>query len=85
MTKYLLVFHGGGMPASEEEAAAVTDAWMKWFTNYSPTEPMGPQAYQTGLSMQVAIALENFRDVKNATLQGYWANEYSDAARNITR
>jgi hypothetical protein len=31
MTKYLLVFHGGGMPTSEEEAAAVTDAWMSWY------------------------------------------------------
>ncbi|MGE0501048.1 MAG: YciI family protein [Rhizobiaceae bacterium] len=32
MTKYLLVYHGGGqMPASEEEGKKVMQAWMAWF------------------------------------------------------
>ena len=31
MANFLLVYHGGSMPASEEEAAAVTAAWMGWY------------------------------------------------------
>ncbi len=30
MAKYLFVYHGGGMPESEEEAAKVMQAWMDW-------------------------------------------------------
>ena len=31
MAKYLFVYHGGGHPASKEEAAKVMAAWGKWF------------------------------------------------------
>lgn len=31
MPKYLLAYHGGGMPESEKEQAKVMAAWMKWF------------------------------------------------------
>ena len=31
MAKYLLVYHGGGMPDSEEESAKVMAAWGAWF------------------------------------------------------
>jgi hypothetical protein len=31
MAKYLLVYHGGGHPASEAEVKQVMDAWGKWF------------------------------------------------------
>jgi len=30
MTKYLLGYHGGGMPATPEEGARIMDAWNKW-------------------------------------------------------
>ena len=30
MTKYLLSYHGGGMPESEEEGAKVMAAWGTW-------------------------------------------------------
>ena len=31
MTNYLLLYSGGSMPESEEERAAVTQAWTNWF------------------------------------------------------
>ena len=31
MANYLLLYSGGGMPASEAERAAVTQAWVAWF------------------------------------------------------
>jgi len=30
MTKYLLGYHGGGMPATPEEGQKITAAWMAW-------------------------------------------------------
>jgi hypothetical protein len=30
MAKYLFVYHGGSHPETEEEVAAVLDAWGKW-------------------------------------------------------
>ena len=31
MANYLLVFHGGSMPESQEEGAKVMQAWTDWF------------------------------------------------------
>jgi hypothetical protein len=31
MPNYVLVYHGGGMPESEEEGQRIMAAWMKWF------------------------------------------------------
>ncbi len=31
MAKYLLVYHGGGMPETEEERGRLMGAWEKWF------------------------------------------------------
>jgi hypothetical protein len=33
MTTYLLAYHGGSMPESEAEQAAVMAAWGDWFTS----------------------------------------------------
>lgn len=33
MANYLLVYHGGSMPQSEEEGARVMKAWTDWFTS----------------------------------------------------
>ena len=36
MAKYLLVYHGGGMPEGEEAQAKVMAAWGTWFQNLGP-------------------------------------------------
>ena len=33
MAKYVLVYVGGGMPATEAETAAVMKAWGDWYTS----------------------------------------------------
>ena len=33
MAKYVFVYHGGGAPESEEEGAAVTQAWTEWLAS----------------------------------------------------
>ena len=33
MAKYLFVYHGGSQPETEEEQAAVMDAWGNWFAS----------------------------------------------------
>lgn len=48
MTNYLLLYSGGGMPATEAEQKAVVQAWMVWFGKLgsalvdggNPTSPM---------------------------------------------
>jgi hypothetical protein len=32
MAKYVLLYHGGGMPETEAETAAVMKAWGDWYT-----------------------------------------------------
>ena len=46
MTKYLLLFHGGTMPASPEDGAKVMKDWTDWFTRLGdavvdPGSPIG--------------------------------------------
>ncbi len=36
MTKYLFVYHGGGMPATPEEQAQVMNQWGQWFGGMGP-------------------------------------------------
>jgi hypothetical protein len=36
MAKYLLVYHGGGMPEGEAAQAEVMAAWGTWFQNLGP-------------------------------------------------
>lgn len=44
MAKYALVFHGGGMPETEEESAAVMAAWGVWMEGLGAalTDPGNP-------------------------------------------
>ena len=44
MAKYALVFHGGSMPETEEEGAAVMAAWGAWMEGLGPalTDPGNP-------------------------------------------
>lgn len=44
MTKYLLSYHGGGMPESEEEGAKVMVAWGAWMEQVGAgmTDPGAP-------------------------------------------
>jgi hypothetical protein len=46
MAKYLLAYHGGGMPESEEEGARVMAAWARWYEELGaavvdPGNPVG--------------------------------------------
>ncbi|HYT29792.1 MAG TPA: hypothetical protein VEN82_03375 [Actinomycetota bacterium] len=46
MPKYLLAFHGGGMPETEEEQAKVMAAWGQWYQTLGaavvdPGNPVG--------------------------------------------
>ncbi len=53
-----------------------TEAWMKWFQNLDCGTSLDDRVYSTDFSFQVAIALQNFFDVKNADQQGSWALQY---------
>ena len=37
MGKYLLIYHGGDQPVSEEEGKAVMEAWTTWFDGLGAT------------------------------------------------
>lgn len=53
-----------------------SDEWMIWFQNLKAATPMNMETYSTDFSFQVAIALQNFFDVKNAGFQGMWASDF---------
>jgi hypothetical protein len=49
MAKFLLLYSGGSMPETEVEVAAVTQAWIAWYTGLGsavvdPGNPFGPSA-----------------------------------------
>jgi hypothetical protein len=49
VTKFLLLYHGGGMPETEAEKAAVMKAWESWYTSLGsavvdPGNPFTPAA-----------------------------------------
>jgi hypothetical protein len=66
-------------------AAGGTDEWMKWFQNLRCATPMDERAYSTDFSFQVAIALQNFANVRGADLQGGFASDYVLQTRSIAR
>jgi hypothetical protein len=52
MTDYLLLYGGGGMPETEEEQAAVMQAWNNWMDGLGPAlkdagNPFNPGAAKT--------------------------------------
>ncbi len=60
MAKYLLVYTGGdGQPGSDEERAAIMQAWTDWFTRLGPAivdpgNPIVPGAKSVSSSGQVS-------------------------------
>jgi hypothetical protein len=62
-----------------------TPEWMKWFENVECGTSMNPNTYSTDFSFQVAIALQNFFNVKNINEQGSWAGQYNAPAKPIAR
>jgi hypothetical protein len=62
-----------------------TDEWMKWFQNIRCATSMDPRTYSTDFSFQVAIALQNFFDVRSALVQGAWASDYGLHPKPIAR
>lgn len=72
---------GGPTPPKE----GGSDEWMKWFQNIECGTTMDPKTYSTDFSFQVAIALQNFFNVKNVQQQGSWASQYKAAAKPVAR
>jgi hypothetical protein len=62
-----------------------SDEWMKWFQNIRCATSMDPRTYSTDFSFQVAIALQNFFDVRSASVQGAWASDYGLHRKPIAR
>lgn len=62
-----------------------TDEWMKWFQNVRCATSIDPRTYSTDFSFQVAIALQNFFDVRSTLVQGAWANDYGLRPKPIAR
>jgi hypothetical protein len=58
---------------------------MKWFQNVRCATSMDPRTYSTDFSFQVAIALQNFFDVRSALVQGAWASDYGLRPKPIAR
>ena len=52
MAKYLLLYHGGNQPESEEAGKEVTAQWMKWFESIGPSVVDGGNP--TGASKTIA-------------------------------
>lgn len=72
---------GGTTPPAE----GGTDEWMKWFQNIRCATSMDPRTYSTDFSFQVAIALQNFFDVRSTLVQGAWASDYGLRPKPIAR
>jgi hypothetical protein len=72
---------GGAKPP----ATGGSKEWMKWFQNIAAATSMNRKTYSTDFSFQVAIALQNFFNVKNITQQGFWASEFELAPQPIAR
>lgn len=51
MTKYILAYHGGGMPASPAEGAKIMEAWNNWYAKIGDKLADGGSAF--GKSMTV--------------------------------
>ena len=62
-----------------------SDEWMKWFANIRCATSMDPRTYSTDFSFQVAIALQNFFNVKSGLEQGAWASDYGLQTKPIAR
>jgi hypothetical protein len=72
---------GGSTPPSQ----GGTEEWMKWFQNVRCATSMDPRTYSTDFSFQVAIALQDFFNVRSAVLQGAWASDYGLGTKPIAR
>jgi hypothetical protein len=62
-----------------------TEEWMKWFQNLRCATSMDLRTYSTDFSFQVAIALQNFFNVKSGLVQGAWASDYGLRTKPIAR
>jgi hypothetical protein len=72
---------GGPTPPAQGGTAQ----WMKWFQNLRCATSMDPRTYSTDFSFQVAIALQNFFNVKSAWEQGAWTADYALPTKPIAR
>jgi hypothetical protein len=52
MAKYVLVYHGGGVPETEEEGAAVMAAWGAWMEGLGGSLSDGGNAFGNSATVQ---------------------------------
>ncbi len=76
-----MVPDGGPTPPAQ----GGSDEWMIWFQNLPAATPMNTETYSTDFSFQVAIALQNFFDVRNAGFQGMWASDFKIKEYPVSR
>jgi hypothetical protein len=53
MADYLLLYSGGGMPATEAEQAAVMQAWTSWFETLGPALKDGGNPFTPGAARTI--------------------------------
>jgi hypothetical protein len=63
------------LPADKRPAIG-SPAWMRWFQNLACKQPFDRHAFSTDYSLQMAIALQNFRSW-DKTQGGLFGNKYS--------
>jgi hypothetical protein len=53
MNDYLLLYHGGGMPETEEQQAAVMKAWDSWMHSLGPALKDGGNPFSPGAAKSI--------------------------------
>ena len=83
MAKYLYVYHGGKHPETEEEVAAVMDAWGQWFGS------MGSAVVDGGNPVGMSSTVQSDGSVANNgganPVSGYSLVESSDLDDALTK
>ena len=57
MSTYLLAYHGGGVPQSEQERAQVNAAWGQWYQQLGSSVVDGGKLRPTARNSTVAASL----------------------------
>lgn len=87
MTKYVLLFSGGGMPETEAEQAAVMQAWGEWYGRLGAAvvdggNPFAPQAKSIASDGAVSEGAIGGMASGYAILQADSLDGATDMARN---
>jgi hypothetical protein len=85
MAKYLLLYHGGSMPETEEAQASVMKAWDAWFHELGSAVADGGNPFTPGASK--AISPDGAVSETGSTASGYSIIEADslDAATSMAK